>query len=307
MGLRQRRSYQDYLRSEIMFGKIREGLKRTRESFSKTIDSIFKDKKELKKTIEDLEEKLILADIGVKTVYKLVDKLDKEEDPKSALKKRVKEILLDSSTFEERDYKPYVHLFVGVNGVGKTTTIGKIAKKRRDKGEIGVVAACDTFRAGAIEQLDIWAIRSNVEIVKKVEGSDPASVAYDAVLKSISKKCDFCLIDTAGRLHTKHNLMEELQKVLRVINKALSGAPHQISLILDATTGQNGLNQAKEFLSKIKVTDLILTKLDGSAKGGIALSIVDELKIPISYVGVGEGIDDLVKFDKEEYAEGLFE
>ncbi len=290
-----------------MFGKIREGLKKTRESFGKTIDSLFKDKKEIKKTIEELEETLILADIGISTVSKLIKGLEKEDNPKESLMKRVREILSSAEPFKTQNQKPYIHLFVGVNGVGKTTTIGKIARKRSESGERGVVAACDTFRAAAVEQLDIWAKRSNVEIVKNLEGTDPASIAYDAVAKCVSKNYDFCLIDTAGRLHTKHNLMEELEKVVRVINKGLSGAPHQISLVLDSTTGQNGLNQAREFLSKIKVTDLILTKLDGSAKGGIALSIVDELKIPISYVGVGEKVEDLVLFDAEEYAQGLFE
>lgn len=290
-----------------MFGKIWQGLNKTRETFGKAIDSVFKDKKETKKTIEDLEEALILADIGISTVQKLLKDLMKEKEPKQALVKRIKEILLNAKKIDDYREKPHIHIFVGVNGVGKTTTIGKIAKKRKENGERGIIAACDTFRAAASEQLEIWAKRSGTEIVRQREGADPAAVAFDAVSKAKAKSYDFCLIDTAGRLHTKHNLMEELQKISRVISKALPSAPHQVSLVLDATTGQNGLNQAKEFVGKIKVTDLILTKLDGTAKGGIALSIVDELKVPISYVGVGEKVDDLVPFSPEEYAEGLFE
>ena len=290
-----------------MFGKIRQGLIKTRETFGKAVESIFKDKKEIKKSVDELEETLILADIGLSTVQKLLKDIFKEEDPKQALKNRIKEILLSASEVQNGKEKPHIHIFVGVNGVGKTTTIGKIAKKRKDNGEKGIIAACDTFRAAASEQLEVWAERSGTEIVKQKEGADPAAVAFDAVSKAKSKNYDFCLIDTAGRLHTKHNLMEELQKISRVAAKALPGAPHQTTLVLDATTGQNGLNQAKEFVSKIKVTDLILTKLDGTAKGGIAVSIVDELKIPISFVGVGEKVDDLVPFDPKEYSEGLFD
>lgn len=290
-----------------MFGKIRQGLIKTRETFGKAVESIFKEKKEIKKSVDELEETLILADIGLNTVQKLLKDIFKEEDPKQALKNRIKDILLGVQEVQNGNEKPYIHIFVGVNGVGKTTTIGKIAKKRKENGEKGIIAACDTFRAAASEQLEIWAERSGTEIVKQQEGADPAAVAFDAVSKAKAKGYDFCLIDTAGRLHTKHNLMEELQKISRVAGKALPGAPHQTTLVLDATTGQNGLNQAKEFVSKIKVTDLILTKLDGTAKGGIAVSIVDELRIPISYVGVGEKVDDLVPFDPKEYAEGLFD
>ncbi|MFB3850663.1 MAG: signal recognition particle-docking protein FtsY [Acidobacteriota bacterium] len=290
-----------------MFGKIRQGLIKTRETFGKAVESIFKEKKEIKKSVDELEETLILADIGLNTVQKLLKDIFKEEDPKQALKNRIKDILLGVQEVQNGKEKPYIHIFVGVNGVGKTTTIGKIAKKRKENGEKGIIAACDTFRAAASEQLEIWAERSGTEIVKQQEGADPAAVAFDAVSKAKAKSYDFCLIDTAGRLHTKHNLMEELQKISRVAGKALPGAPHQTTLVLDATTGQNGLNQAKEFVSKIKVTDLILTKLDGTAKGGIAVSIVDELRIPISYVGVGEKVDDLVPFDPKEYAEGLFD
>lgn len=290
-----------------MLGKIRQGLIKTRETFGKAIESILKDKKESLKVVDELEETLILADIGLNTVQKLLKDLLKERDPKGALIERIKKILLNSKGLEIGKEKPYVHLFIGVNGVGKTTTIGKIAKKRKDNGEKGIIAACDTFRAAASEQLEIWAERSGTEIVRQKEGADPAAVAFDAVSKAKAKKYDFCLIDTAGRLHTKHNLMEELQKISRVTTKAMPSAPHQTSLVLDATTGQNGLNQAREFVSKIKVTDLILTKLDGTAKGGIAVSIVDELQIPISFVGVGEKVDDLVPFDPVEYAEGFFD
>jgi fused signal recognition particle receptor len=288
-----------------MFGKIREGLKKTREALGKRLQGIFEGNREGALLIEELEEALILADVGVPTMEKLIAAIKKEEDPKSALIEKIIAIWPEDFS-PDPAVKPWVHVFVGVNGVGKTTTIGKLAKKRTELGQKGVIAACDTFRAAAIEQLEVWAQRSGTELVRQNEGSDPAAVAFDAVSKALSKHYDFCFIDTAGRLHVKHNLMEELQKIARVVGKAAEGSPHQVSLVIDATTGQNGLNQAREFLARTKVTDLILTKLDGSAKGGIALSIADELSLPISYVGVGESVDDLVPFDKKEYSLGLF-
>lgn len=285
-----------------MFGKIRDGLKKTREA----LIGIFDGGKEAKFLVEDLEEALILSDVGVATTQKLLEGLTREGDPKKALLEKIMKMWPEENPYSRGGAKPWVHLFVGVNGVGKTTTIGKLAKKRRDKGEMGVIAACDTFRAAATEQLEVWAKRSETDLVRQGEGADPAAVAFDGVSKALSKSYDFCFVDTAGRLQVKHNLMEELQKVSRVIGKAMDGAPHQVSLVLDATTGQNGLGQAREFLQRVKVTDLILTKLDGSAKGGVALSIADELRLPISYVGVGESVDDLVVFDSREYALGLF-
>ncbi len=288
-----------------MFGKIRDGLKKTREALSQRLQGMLGGSKDSALLIEELEEALILADVGVPTMEKLVAGLKKEEDPKTALVERIMNIWPAQVSFSA-GVKPWVHVFVGVNGVGKTTTIGKLARKRTDSGQRGVIAACDTFRAAAIEQLEIWAERSGAELVRQSEGSDPAAVAFDAVSKALSRGYDFCYIDTAGRLHVKHNLMEELQKITRVVGKAVEGSPHQVSLVLDATTGQNGLAQAREFLQRTKITDLILTKLDGSAKGGIALSIADELSLPISYVGVGESVEDLVPFDSREYTLGLF-
>ncbi|HQO18900.1 MAG TPA: signal recognition particle-docking protein FtsY [Acidobacteriota bacterium] len=288
-----------------MFGKIREGLKKTREALSQHLQGMLGGGKDSALLIEELEEALILADVGVPTMEKLVAGLKKEEDPKTVLVERIIRIW-PAGLSEPDGSKPWVHVFVGVNGVGKTTTIGKLAKKRTGSGQKGVIAACDTFRAAAIEQLEVWAERSGAELVRQSEGSDPAAVAFDAVSKALSRNYDFCFIDTAGRLHVKHNLMEELQKITRVVGKAVDGAPHQVSLVLDATTGQNGLAQAREFLARTRVTDLVLTKLDGSAKGGIALSIADELRLPISYVGVGESVEDLVPFDSREYTLGLF-
>ncbi|MCX7831063.1 MAG: signal recognition particle-docking protein FtsY, partial [Acidobacteria bacterium] len=255
-----------------MFGKIRQGLIKTRETFGRAVESIFKDKKEAKQKVDELEETLILADIGLNTVQKLLKDILKEEDPKKELIKRIRNILVNAKSSVNSDEKPYIHIFVGVNGVGKTTTIGKIAKKRTQMGEKGIIAACDTFRAAASEQLEVWAERSGTEIVKQKEGADPASVAFDAVSKAKARNYDFCLIDTAGRLHTKHNLMEELQKISRVSSKALLSAPHQVSLVLDATTGQNGLVQAKTFAESVEITDIMIAKLDGTAKGGIAFA-----------------------------------
>ena len=280
-------------------------MKKTREALSQHLQGMLGGGKDSALLIEELEEALILADVGVPTMEKLVAGLKKEEDPKTVLVERIMRIW-PAGLSEPDGSKPWVHVFVGVNGVGKTTTIGKLAKKRTGSGQKGVIAACDTFRAAAIEQLEVWAERSGAELVRQSEGSDPAAVAFDAVSKALSRNYDFCFIDTAGRLHVKHNLMEELQKITRVVGKAVDGAPHQVSLVLDATTGQNGLAQAREFLARTRVTDLVLTKLDGSAKGGIALSIADELRLPISYVGVGESVEDLVPFDSREYTLGLF-
>jgi len=203
--------------------------------------------------------------------------------------------------------KPWVNLMVGVNGVGKTTTIGKLAAQRTAGGQRGLLAAGDTFRAAAAEQLEIWASRAGCDCVRQAEGADPAAVAFDAVQSAVARGLDFVFIDTAGRLQVKHNLMEELAKVHRVVAKALPGAPHQVSLVLDATTGQNGLSQARLFTERVPLTDLILTKLDGTAKGGIALSVAAELRLPIRYVGVGEKVDDLVPFDPAEYVDGLLD
>ena len=294
-----------------MFGKIREGLRRTREALSAKVSGIFSDSGPADDaTLEELEEALVTADVGISTVQLLLDRLPRESRAtgaglRGALRDRMMALWPAPPGPEGPPPKPWVHLVVGVNGVGKTTTLGKLAAQRVARGERGSLAAADTFRAAAEEQLTIWAKRAGVEIVRHREGADPAAVAFDAVQSASARGLDFVLIDTAGRLHVKHNLMEEMAKIHRVLGKALPGAPHQVTLVLDATTGQNGLSQARLFTAKVPVDDLILTKLDGTAKGGIALSIAAELKIPIRYVGVGEKVEDLTPFDPSEYVDAL--
>lgn len=295
-----------------MIGKIREGLQKTREAFATRVASLFSRSEEVSETdtVEGLEEALLTADVGLETIGRLLDRLPKEARSsgaslRGALRERLMALWPQAPVPEGPPPKPWVALMVGVNGVGKTTTLGKLAAQRIAGGQSGLLAAGDTFRAAAAEQLEIWSQRAGAEIIRQKEGADPAAVAFDAVQAAVSRNLDFVLIDTAGRLHVKHNLMEELAKIHRVVARALPGAPHQVSLVLDATTGQNGLSQARMFLAKIPVSDLILTKLDGTAKGGIALSVASELKLPIRYVGVGEKVDDLVPFDPAEYVDGL--
>jgi fused signal recognition particle receptor len=294
-----------------MIGKIRLGLKKTREALTERLAGLFSRPSEQDEaTLEELEEVLLTADVGIETIHRLLDRLPREARSggsglKEALRLRMLSLFPPPPPKEGPPPKPWVQLFVGVNGVGKTTTIGKLAAQRVSLGQRGVLAAADTFRAAAAEQLEIWSKRSGSDLVRQKEGADPAAVAFDAVQTAVAKGLDFVLIDTAGRLHVKHNLMEELGKVHRVAGRALPGCPHQVSLILDATTGQNGLSQARQFTAKVPVSDLILTKLDGTAKGGIALSIAAELGLPIRYVGVGEKVDDLVPFDAQEYVAGL--
>ncbi len=294
-----------------MIGKIRLGLKKTREALTDRLAGLFSRPSEQgEATLEELEEVLLTADVGIETIHRLLDRLPKESRSggsglKEALRQRMLGLYPPPPPKEGPPPKPWVQLFVGVNGVGKTTTIGKLAAQRVSAGQRGVLAAADTFRAAAVEQLEIWSKRSGSELVRQKEGADPAAVAFDAVQRAVAKGLDFVLIDTAGRLHVKHNLMEELAKVHRVVGRALPGCPHQVSLVLDATTGQNGLSQARQFTARVPVSDLVLTKLDGTAKGGIALSIAAELGLPIRYVGVGEKVDDLVPFDAQEYVAGL--
>jgi len=295
-----------------MIGKIREGLRKTREALAERVSSLFSKQEEVSETetVEDLEEALLTADVGLATIGVLLERLPKEARSsgaslKQALRQRMMAAWPSAPGPEGPPPKPWVNLVIGVNGVGKTTTIGKLAAQRVAGGQKGFLAAADTFRAAAVEQLEVWSQRAGAELVRQKEGADPAAVAFDAVQSAVSRGHDFVLIDTAGRLHVKHNLMDELAKIHRVVARALPGAPHQVSLVLDATTGQNGLNQARMFMAKIPVTDLILTKLDGTAKGGIALSVAGELKLPIRYVGVGEKVDDLVPFDAAEYVDGL--
>jgi len=294
------------------FKRLRKRLSKTRKSLSNGFDKIFAGKKKLDdEVLEQLEELLITSDIGVQTTMALIERLSKAKvaevgEVKQILKDEILSIL-DSQppAPEETEDKPHVVLVIGVNGVGKTTTIGKLAASAKACGKKVLIGAADTFRAAAIEQLAIWAERADAEFVKHRENADPAAVAFDAVAAASARGCDLVLIDTAGRLHTQVNLMEELKKIKRTVSKQLEGAPHEILLVLDATTGQNALSQAKLFNDALDVTGLALTKLDGTAKGGIVISICSSLEIPLQYIGVGEKIDDLRPFDAEQFIDAL--
>lgn len=295
------------------FKRLRQRLAKTRQSLSSGFDRALAGKKKIDDDVlEELEELLITSDIGVQTTMELIERLSKA---KVADVSEVKQILRDEilsilgsqpSVAEEVHAKPHVVLVVGVNGVGKTTTIGKMAAAAKASGKKVLIGAADTFRAAAIEQLAIWAERAETEFVRHRANADPAAVAFDAVSAAQARGCDIVLIDTAGRLHTKVNLMEELKKIKRTVAKQLDGAPHEILLVLDATTGQNALSQAKLFDEALGLTGLALTKLDGTAKGGIVISICSSLNIPLQYVGVGEQIEDLRPFDAEQFIDALF-
>ncbi len=269
-----------------------------------------------------MEEILIAGDVGVDTTMKILDNIKRRvkqehyESPEQLtglLKDEIAKVLHvngDAPILEIKlpvEPKPYVVLVVGVNGVGKTTTIGKLAYNYQKAGYRVIVGAADTFRAAANEQLEIWAQRAGVEIIQQPQGADPAAVAFDSLSSAISKNADVVIIDTAGRLHTKINLMEELKKIKRVLDKRMPGAPHEVLLVLDASTGQNALQQVKQFTGAVEVTGLVLTKLDGTAKGGIVIAISNELKIPVKFIGVGEQIDDLQVFDRRAFVDALFE
>ncbi len=297
------------------FEKLKQGLSRTRKALVGNAETLFRGRNVDEKLLEELEDLLIMADVGPCAASSITDalreKVTKGEVPntrelEAALKDEIKNILKDGHKIVCAGEKPYVILTVGVNGVGKTTTIGKLARRFTDQGFTVTLAAADTFRAAAIEQLDIWAERSGAQIVKHKSGADPAAVAFDAVVSGRSKGIDAVIIDTAGRLHTKTNLMEELKKIKRVVSKEVSSAPHEILLVLDATSGQNAVNQAKIFNEAVGVTGIALTKLDGTAKGGIILAINKELGIPVKLIGVGESVDDLQDFNAEEFTEALF-
>jgi len=295
------------------FKRLRKRLSRTRHSLSSGFDRAFAGKKKIDaEVLEELEELLITSDIGVQTTMALLERISKTKvaqvsEVKQILKDEILSILSSQPPLtQDAQNKPHVILVVGVNGVGKTTTIGKIAASASASGKKVLIAAADTFRAAATEQLAIWAQRADAEFVKHGTNADPAAVAFDAVAAASARGCDIVLIDTAGRLHTKTNLMEELKKIKRTISKQLEGAPHEILLILDATTGQNALSQAKLFDEALGLTGLALTKLDGTAKGGIVISICSSLNIPLQYIGVGEKIDDLRLFDAEQFIEALF-
>ena len=297
-----------------------KGFEKTRRGLSDKLNNLNKKYSKVNSEyFEELEELLIMADIGVNTVMnfmnRLVDRAKKEKisDPEILKELIVDELFIIYVNEDILDDKinynlngPTVLLFVGVNGVGKTTTIAKLAKKEKDNGKKVMLVAGDTFRAGAIEQLSLWADKVGVDIVKSNEGSDPSSVMYTALEKANKENYDVVLIDTAGRLQNKVNLMNELDKVNRVIGKLIEGAPHETLLVIDATTGQNGISQAKQFKEITNITGIVLTKLDGTAKGGIVLAIKDEVNIPVKYIGLGEGMDDLQSFDIEKYIYGLF-
>lgn len=298
-----------------LFNRLKAGLKKTRSNILGRLGDLFSRTNFDDEFYEELEEILIGADVGVATTLELVENLRAQvKETKSTEAEQVMEILKklllellgrDTIPIQLAPEKPTVILVLGVNGVGKTTTIGKLAAGFHAQGKKVLLAAGDTFRAAAIEQLEIWASRSNSEIIKHQQGADPSAVLFDGVNAAIARGSDVLLCDTAGRLHNKTNLMEELKKVRRVIEKALPGAPHEILLVLDATTGQNALAQAKVFNEVAPLTGVVLTKLDGTAKGGIVIAIARELKVPVKYVGVGEGIDDLQPFDPATYLEGL--
>ena len=303
--------------AKSFWGKLGKGLTETRRYLSEGLESIFLDTPDVDaNTLDRLEELLVSADLGMEVTDRLMTGLKasverKEVSNLASLKRKLKSylviILSKGSQSPLVAPPPIVTLFMGVNGVGKTTTIGKRAQRLKEEGKKVLLAAADTFRAGASEQLAIWGERAGVEVIRHQAGADPSAVAFDAVSAGLARKIDHVLIDTAGRLQTKSNLMEELKKMKRVIAKAIPEAPHEKILVLDATTGQNALSQAKLFHEAIGVTGIILTKLDGTGKGGIAVPIVEALSVPVLYVGVGEGVDDLIPFDIESFAEALFE
>ena len=300
--------------------RLREGLTRTKQQIVSRFEEIVQQADEGEQrtrpitvdTIEALEELLISADVGLPATERIVTAVRSRSRHGESLRDLVKDEIRQifdgvESPPAPNGHKPHVTLIVGVNGTGKTTTIGKLANLLKASGKTPLVCAADTFRAAAVEQLEIWAKRAGVDIIRASEGSDPASVVFDAIQSGKARGRDPILVDTAGRLHTRVNLMNELEKIRRVAARAAEGAPHEVLLVLDATVGQNGLQQAREFTSVAGVTGIVLTKLDGTAKGGVAVSIAHDLKLPIRYVGVGEGIDDLIPFSPQDYVEALFQ
>jgi fused signal recognition particle receptor len=297
------------------FNKLVSGLTKTRDNLVNQIKSVLSGKKISEELFEELEEILIVADVGVASTMEIMDNVRERcktekakdgEDVEKILKEEIRDLLGDKEELVPPNTKPWVIMVVGVNGVGKTTTIGKLAAKFSNEGKKVVLAAGDTFRAAAAEQLEIWAKRADAQLISQKEGSDPAAVAYDAIQAAKSRKADVLIIDTAGRLHTKSNLMDELKKMHRVVNREMPDAPHDVLLVIDATTGQNGLSQAKVFKEATEVNGIALTKLDGTAKGGIVVAIKSELGIPVKLIGVGEGIDDLQTFDPDQFIDALF-
>ena len=299
------------------FDKLKNGLGKTRNSFGDKINSVFSNFRKVdEELLEELEEVLIMSDVGTETSLKIIatlrDKIKKENiqeeaQVKQALKDVIKDILDKEDSSLKLETVPAVILVVGVNGVGKTTSIGKIANRLKKSGKKVIVAAADTFRAAAVEQLEVWANRAGCDIVKKEEGSDPASVVYDAIAKAKETNADILICDTAGRLHNKKYLMDELEKIKKVIDRELPNASKEILLVLDATTGQNAIMQVKAFKETVDITGLVLTKLDGTAKGGATIGIVEENHLPIKFIGVGEQIDDMEVFNSEEFVNAFLD
>lgn len=310
---------------ESFFSRFRKAVSATRENIATRIEDAVKGKKQIDEaTLDELEEALIGADIGVQTTMEIIEDVRRQVNRQALkdvdeLKRVIKQHLLDilekaekargvaSETAVRDDVRPYVMMVVGVNGTGKTTTIGKLAQRIKTDGYDVLICAADTFRAAASDQLAIWAERAGVPLIQQKQGTDPAAVLFDSLKAAKARNADVLIVDTAGRLHTKSNLMAELEKMKRVAGREAQGAPHETLLVVDAVTGQNGLSQAREFMKAADVTGLVLTKLDGTAKGGIAVAIAKELNLPIRYCGIGEKADDLVVFDPKTYVDGLFE
>lgn len=298
-----------------LFDKLKTGLSKTRDNLTDKINEVLK----IAITIDDdlydeLEEVLIMSDIGMETTVEIIDRLKEKirkekindvEEVKPTLKKVISEMLLEGDYDDEEDGSKKVMLIIGVNGVGKTTSIGKLAAKNKEEGKKVLLAAADTFRAAAIDQLEIWSKRADVDIVRHQEGSDPAAVVFDAAKAAQARNVDLLICDTAGRLHNKKNLMDELSKINRILDRELGDRKKETLLVLDGTTGQNAVIQAKQFMESCPIDGIILTKLDGTAKGGVVISIKNTLNIPVKYIGVGEGIEDLQKFNAKDFAEAL--
>jgi fused signal recognition particle receptor len=301
------------------FDRIRQGLSKTTQQIVERFDELVSQTEAPERkgrpvdvdTIEALEELLIMADVGVAATDRIIEAVRKQAVADKSLRDTVKEeiraIFAAVPSDSTNGHQPHVVLIVGVNGTGKTTTVGKLALLLKTAGKRPLVVAADTFRAAAVEQLEVWAHRAGVDLIRAREGADPAAVVFDGIASGKARGRDPILVDTAGRLHTKVNLMNELEKIRRVAAREVIGAPHEVLLVLDATVGQNGLSQAREFMNVAGVNGVVLTKLDGTAKGGIAVAIACELKLPIRYVGVGESIDDLIPFNVDEYVDALFE
>jgi fused signal recognition particle receptor len=300
-----------------IFDKLKSGLAKTRDNFSSRVNGLINSSRIIDEEFYDqLEELLILADVGAKAAESIINDIKKQvrqqklkapEQVRTLLKDELERVLSKNAASKDMDLYPRIILVVGVNGVGKTTTIGKLAYKFKQDGKRVLLAAADTFRAAATEQLEIWSQRAGVDIVKHEEGSDPAAVVFDAIQSAKAKKADIIICDTAGRLHNKKNLMEELKKVNRVIEREYPEAYKEVLLVLDATTGQNAISQARVFKEAVDINGIALTKLDGTAKGGVVIAIADELSVPVKYIGVGEGIDDLQDFEPQNFVSALLD